>query len=67
MESAAVAASVAEVLQRERDLIGLEAELSCPVTQKLLEEPVTLDSGHSLSFTAAAQRLIKVPETRTKL
>ena len=27
---------------------------------QLLEEPVTLDSGHSLSFAAAAQRLTKV-------
>ena len=40
----------------------LEEELTCPVTQKLLEEPVTLDSGHTLSFTAAAQRLVKVAD-----
>ena len=40
--------------------VSCQEQCRCPVTHKFLEEPVTLDSGHSLSFTAAAQRLTKV-------
>ena len=36
------------------------AEALCLPHEQLLEEPVSLDSGHSISFAAAAQRLTKV-------